>query len=423
MLLMASLPFDMFYSHLILVSFAIHTLIHLNKNAIKPVFKIRTLMLQSVFFITALSTIYAINKPAAFDEWGKHIAIFIFPLVFCLNPLDLKKYRHRLLMCFALVCTATIAYLYLDALMVIKHYQLPLKALFSGAFTNHNFSQPIDMHATFFSMQIAVSLVYILSVLIKERASLKKMLYLVCAGILTAGLIQLSSKSVFIALIVTIDAALPYFLLVGKRRIKYMAVIASITVLAVLVIFNSNVFRERYFNELKVDLSKTAQGSATDSRLARWDVAIGLIGKAPVIGYGAGSEMGLLHEEFFNKKLFNSYLNGLNAHSEYLSLLLKSGIIGLLVYLATLAFGFNIAFRQKDILLFTFITLIAIVSLSEDLFDVDKGTCFYAFFFAFFVFSNEDSESNLTPVGKIETLAIKNKNNFRLNTEELKLTQ
>ncbi len=57
------------------------------------------------------------------------------------------------------------------------------------------------------------------------------------------------------------------------------------------------------------------------------------------------------------------------------------------------------------------------------MFDVDKGTCFYAFFFAFFVFSNEDSESNLTPVGKIETLAIKNKNNFRLNTEELKLTQ
>src|ERR1700690_3234615 len=77
MLLMASLPFDRFYSHLILISFAIHTLIHLKKSEIKPVFKLRTIVLQSVFFITVLSTIYTTNKTEAFNEWGKHITIFL----------------------------------------------------------------------------------------------------------------------------------------------------------------------------------------------------------------------------------------------------------------------------------------------------------------------------------------------------------
>src|SRR6185437_11542387 len=118
MALLASLPFNMFYSHLILASYTIHTLIHLDRRSIKPLLNWRMLALQSVFIVTVLSTIYAVNKHDAFDEWGKRITVLIFPIVFCLNPLDIKKYRPQLLMVFALVCTATIIYLYIDALIV-----------------------------------------------------------------------------------------------------------------------------------------------------------------------------------------------------------------------------------------------------------------------------------------------------------------
>jgi O-antigen ligase len=423
LLLMASLPFDMFYSHIILISFAIHTLIHLNKNTIKPIFTVGTLILQSVFFITVLSTIYSINKPAAFDEWGKHIVIFLFPLLFCLNPLDLKKYRPRLLTAFALVCTATVIYLYFDAIIVIKHYQLPFKTLFSDAFTNHNFSEPIAMHATFFSMQLAVALVYVLSVLVNETILYKKLFFLICSAILTAGLIQLSSKSVFAALIIAVNVALPYFLLTGARRIKYIVAAVFVTALAVVVIFNSNAFRKRYITELRQDISKQTGVGSTDSRLARWNVATGLIVKAPILGYGAGSEMGLLHEAFFKNKLYNSYLNGLNAHNQYLSFLIKSGIVGLLVYLATLAFGFKISFRQKDTLFFTFMALIAIVSLSEDFLDVDKGTFFYAFFFSFFVFSNEAKSRGFLRAEQPKALIKEKNESFRPEVEDLPLAR
>jgi len=126
-------------------------------------------------------------------------------------------------------------------------------------------------------------------------------------------------------------------------------------------------------------------GQTTDTRLARWRVSYGLIKRSPVIGYGAGSEIGLLQDGFYSHKLYNSYLNKLNTHSEYLSFLLKSGIIGLFIYLGTLAFGFRAALRNKNIFFFTFMLLIAVVSLSENLLDVDKGIIFYAFFFTFFV--------------------------------------
>jgi len=384
LLLMASLPFDMFYSHIILISYAIHTLINLNKGAFKRLADKRILILQSVFLVTLLSTIYTFNSHEAFQAWGAQITIFLIPIVFFLNPFDINKYRSQLLMGFALVCTATIAYLFIDALITIRHYHLPIIVLFSGAFTNHNFSEPINIHATFFSMQLVIAMVVLLSVIIKETGNFKKLFYLLCCTVLLAGIIQLSSKSIFVVLAVTINVVLPYFLLTGKKRLHFFITSMVLTVLIASAILASNNFRERYVTSLSDDLSQSVPGQITDTRLARWRVSFELIKRSPVIGYGAGAEIGLLQDGFYNHRLYNSYLNKLNTHSEYLSFLLKSGIIGLVIYLATLVFGFRAAFRKNDVIFFTFMLLIAAVSLSENLLDVDKGIIFYAFFFAFF---------------------------------------
>ena len=400
MLLMASLPFDRFYSHIILISYAIHTLIHLKKGDVKRVFNLQTLLLQSVFLVTVLGTIYTHTPGEAFTEWGKQITIFIFPVFFCLNPLDLKKYKPQLLLAFALICTTTVVYLFADVFKTMHHYHLPYGAMFSGAFTNHNFSEPIDMHATFFSMQIVLSLTCLLTLLIKERSVSKRLFYFICSVILAAGLLQLCSKSALLAFLVIVNFAIPWFMLKGVGRRRFVLVSISLTLLLFAGILRSGTFRERFINELTLDLSKPTAGETEDGRLARWDVAARLIKQAPVFGYGSGSEIGLLQDAFYLKKLYNSYLNRLNVHGQYLSFLLKTGILGLLIYLATLAFGFRIAFKQKDLFFFAFMMLIAIVSLSENLLDVDKGIFFYAFFFSFFAFSAESLKKDVLNHGK-----------------------
>jgi len=347
-------------------------------------------MLQSVFFITVLSTFYSINRHEGFNDWGKQIVIFLFPVFFCLNPLDIKKYRPQLLLSFALVCTITIIYLYADAFVTIRYYQLPLSTIISGAFINHNFAQPIDMHATFFSMQLVIALVCMISTLIKEKNRYTSIFYLVCSIILTAGLIQLSSKSVLMVLLIVINIAVPYFVFQDARRWKYVLFSASLSLVLISGVLYSGAFRERFLNEFQVDLSKATANETSDGRLARWQVITELITKKPIIGYGTGSEMELLQDAFYKHKLYNSYLSKLNAHNEYLSMLLKSGIIGFLVYTATLIWGFSMSLKRKDLLFFTFILLVAIVSLSENVLDVDKGIFFYASFYSFFSFSTEE---------------------------------
>lgn len=387
MLLLLSLPFNLFYSHLFLIGLALHTIIQIRKTTIKPLLTRANFALAAVFFVTLLSIIYTTNKPQAFTELGRQVTILLIPLIFCFNPLDLKKYRHNFFIVFSLGCTITISYLFLQALFTIKYYHLPLKALASPAFTNHNFSEPLEIHATFFSMQIAVALVYLLYVFVQETVRAYKFFWLICCGILAMGILQLSSKSIFIALLLIINIALPWFMLKGRSRFRFMAISTALFIVVMAGIYTRDTFKERYVTELKKDLSQSTDAELTDPRLARWSVAISVGAQSPVIGHGAGTEIGLLKDPFFDHQFYRSYLAGLNAHNQFISFFIKSGIVGLLAYLCVLAFGIRAAVAKRDLLLMAFMVIITAVSFSENFLDVDKGIFFYSVFFSLLMFS------------------------------------
>ncbi len=389
LLLLVSLPFDFFYSHIILISFCLHTLIHLKKADVKPILTWRILLLQSIFVLTLIGSTYTVYQNQAFTDLGRQVVILIFPIAFCLNPLNLNKYRPQLLLGFSLCCTATVAYLYLDAVRVIHYYHMPFKAIFSRLFTNHNFSEPIGMHATFFSLQIGIALVYLFTVWLKQTERNPKLFYAFCCAVLMAGLIQLSSKSVFAIIFMMVGFLLPFYLMSGRRRVVFLTTSFAVSIVIALAIFNVGAFKERYLSSFSNDLSRKPLNEVADSRLSRWRVSFGLIRQSPVIGHGSGSEVALLRESFYQHQLYDSFLNRLNSHNEYLSLWLKGGIGALLVYLLTLAYGFKKAVGATDIIFLTFMLLITVVSLSENIFDVDKGTMFYGFFFSFFTFSRK----------------------------------
>jgi O-antigen ligase len=85
--------------------------------------------------------------------------------------------------------------------------------------------------------------------------------------------------------------------------------------------------------------------------------------------------------------MYGPYLASLNAHNQYLSFTINSGVIGLVIYLTTIGWGFWQSIKKKDIILLSFLTLVTVVSFSEDLLDVNKGIFIYAFFFPFLIMS------------------------------------
>jgi O-antigen ligase len=245
------------------------------------------------------------------------------------------------------------------------------------------------MHATYLSMLLYLSIVFCLFRLVKNKSRNTTLFYLTCSLIQLAGIIQLGSKSVIVALLITIITGFPLLVLEKSQRVRFLTKTLLISASLATFVLSLKVFRERYLIALKDDLYENRGIVEINGRFDRWSTAVELIRKAPIFGTGSGSELILLRNLYFEKKMYVSYLLSLNAHNQYLSFLINSGFVGLLVYLSTIGWGLWRSIRNRDILSFSFMLLLVVVSLSEDLLDVNKGIFFYAFFFPFFALSSK----------------------------------
>ena len=381
-----TLPFNYFYSEIILVSFAIHTLIHLKTAYLKTLFSREVGVLVSIYLLGGVSVLYSSDKPEALNIATRQLAILLMPVLFALNGIDLEKYRLKLFAFFIITCTGTIIYLYIDAFHTLAYFHLPAADLFTLAFMNHNFSLPIELHATYLSMYVSFSIIVLTYMLILEKRKRLKYLYIGCLFILTLGMLQLSSRSVFIALLLVINTVFPFLVFKGKARNRFMLVSLLLSGIIFFTILNIDSFTVRYISELKKDLTqKVDLVEINEPRMARWKVTLELIKRSPIIGYGLGSEKKMLKEKYFEEKLYSSYLNEFNTHNEYLSFLLKTGIAGLALFLYVLYVGFAAAWHKRDALFMSFMILISIVCISENLLDLNKGIFFYSFFFSLFL--------------------------------------
>lgn len=364
------------------------------------VFNRQTLILSSVFLLNIICLAWSPDKKEGVSYILRQLAVFLFPLVLSATGIDLTANRKKLLQVFGFSLVFVIFYLYADAIRIILYYKMPVKSLLSQAFINHNFSGPIGLHATYLSLFVATAATAFLYFLITETNRNRQILYGISLLILFAGLIQLSSRSVLISFLLTTAFLFPFFIPKGRKRSLFIVVVLACSLISLIGIIKVDSLKKRYVAELKTDLTqKSINNDLIESRVTRWKVILPLVWQSPVIGHGTGAEKKLLQESYFTNKLYNSYLNELNTHNQYLKLWLETGIIGLLVFLFTLAWGIVIAVKRRDILFLSFMIMVAIACFSENMLDVNKGIFFYAFFFSFFIKESKPGKENLRFTG------------------------
>ena len=382
---LVALPFDHFYSEWLLIIFCLHTCLYVRKERLQNVFNKNILIVCSVFLLSVLGIAFSSYRQPGVEDAVQQLALMLLPVFLTLTNLDLDKYKWPLLELFGITCTVIILYLYFQVYKSIRYFGLPISSVFSKAFLNQNFTSPVGVHATYFAMYVLLS-VCIFLFLYYRNATPGRSMYLLFTIILFAGLIQLSSRAPFIAATIIVMFIIPAFLLQGRSRLTFLLTAAIVSVSLFLIIDNVHSLKKRYVDDLENDLSDYQDpGDLTESRLMRWNLEWQLVEKSPVIGYGTGSEEYILKEKYFDNKFYRSFLLGLNAHNQYLSFLLNTGFVGLVLYLFILYSAIKVAFKSNDFLLMSFVTALIIVSLSENILDVSKGVLFYSFFFSLFL--------------------------------------
>jgi len=270
---------------------------------------------------------------------------------------------------------------------------------------NHPFSAPIGLHATYFSLYIGISLVTFIWLMVRSHNSLVRWCYALASLVLLAAILQLAARAVGISLLIILNGILPFWLMKGRMRRNFLFVSLSFTLLSFIAVVSNENLHNRYLVQLEEDLRGDAgEKENPEPRMARWYCAWELIRASPWIGYGTGMEVGLLKEKYAAHELYDSYAHELNAHNQFLSFLLKAGIPGGLLYMGVLVMGFLQAFRLKDPFLGSFLVMVACVSFSENILDVNKGIFFFSFFFSFFfcrvepIFVRHYGNKNTLPV-------------------------
>ncbi len=381
----ALLPYDRFYSELVLVSLLLHTLIHFRRTDLYRLNWYPSFFPAGIFLVTLTAMAWTGFATEALHTCERQLSLLLFPLIFLIHPFDYKRYTQQVLFAMALSCSVALVYLYHFAFGIIRFNHLPLRALFSNAFINHNFSAPIDMHATYFSMYIALAATGLVTCIRDTQNKAWRWLYGAMLILLCAGLLQLSSRAVLIAMAIVVNMVMPFWLSTVKQRKIFFVAVLLLSGFIALLFSRMEDLHTRFVVELKEDLTQNSiRNNTLEPRAVRWQRAWELVKAAPVTGHGSGSEVPLLKEIYFRDKLYNSYLNQLNAHNQYLSQMIQAGIIGLLVLLAVFITGFRYALQNRDLCFCSFLVLTATVCFSENILDANKGIFFFAFFYSLF---------------------------------------
>jgi O-antigen ligase len=382
------LPFDFFYSQLALVGFAVFTLIQCNKKMLLGFEAKPLLIIGSLYLLNWIGILYSPDKKEALSIAGRQSALILLPLLLGLHGALLRQYRNKLILVYSIGVSVVVAFLFVQAFRAALFNHLPIIAIVRPAFTNHHFTAPIGLHATYMAIFVALAFAGF-ACCWPFVTGWRRWLLIACMLLLLAGLLQLASRAVMVAMLVIIGFVLPYFLAPTGRRSRVMLV--SLALLAVLAvgIWQIGSFKDRYINDLQVDLnSQLLQNELVEPRMERWLAGLEIVRNAPVLGHGSGAEYKLLMDKYFEKKMYSSYLNEFNAHSQYLYFLICYGIFGLLLFLFVLCWGFRAAFKARDALFVSFMVLIAVVAISENVLNLNKGVFFCSFFFSFFILVN-----------------------------------
>jgi O-antigen ligase len=393
---LAFLPFTMQYSELALIGFGLFTLVNIRVKRLSLLLNKQVLILTSFYALTLIGMLYSPDITEALNVSGRQLAIILFPLLFVLNDIDLNKYKNSLLQIFGLSCVVALLYLYGVAFYSIYHNHLPAGTLFTAGYMNHYFSLPIQLHATYLSMYATFAVVIFLYFFQQHKNIRSRIFYSFCILVLLAGIIQLSARMPLLALLFIVVIIFPAFLFKAKKRTGFLIGAIALIALSSLVIYNIDSYKTRYVGELKNDIGiDTLNVEFTEPRVIRWSGEMEVIKRSPFIGFGSGSEKGLLHKMFVEKQLYIAANRYFNSHNQYLSYWLNLGIPGLLCYLFVLCYGFWLALKARDTLFCGFMIIISMVSFSENILFLNKGIFFYSFFISlFFLFPKNNNIVN-----------------------------
>jgi len=340
------------------------------------------------FFIPILiGYVYATNFEKGLSEAIKNVFYLLVPIVILRKDL---KYKELLFWSSkGLIYGSVVSMVLLLSINLYNFYisELPISKLLSYNYTSLSFVSPLkDMHPFYLGTYYLFMLILLWQPIIKIKKGFKvaiTTLTIIC-------LVFINSRNIFFIgmLLLTIS------LFKSVKPLKSLVILGSIIGVFLLV---KPVLKDTYlYNKLSkgtlweltdnVATNNTDSKKLSDSRMARWKVALELIRERPILGYGTSSEKQILEKRYTEKGMRISANQRFDAHNQYLSYSLQYGFVGLFFIFIFFISNLRRSLFKKHFLLFTFVLILSCACLTENYLTRNMGINFVALFITILYF-------------------------------------
>jgi O-antigen ligase len=335
------------------------------------------------FILTAGSLIWDDQPFSSLKPLEKYVGFLFLPLFITAMPKLSEQAMKRSLIIF--VCSTLIVLL----ICFVKSAKEYTESGDYRVFHYHYLSQQMELNAIYLALyccfSIVILLYYFFIVPESKTGRYKAIALLLCLG-LAGSIILLSAKMVIAILALVIISILLYIGFLKKRFLKSAILIFVICATGVVMINQIHYIKWRIgVTELKKYKGPDDNQNGLAVRQMIWESTVELIREKPLVGFGIQSASKELVEKYHEKNFELGIAQEYNAHNTYLQTGLHCGIMGIAVLLLLLGALVREALLQRNFFLFFFLLVVVPQSITESMFEVQKGIIFFVVFSSLFV--------------------------------------
>ena len=341
----------------------------------------------SVFLLEFAGLFYTHHLFVGWKQMESKATLVAIPFILCAGPfVDRAGYR-QLLSAYCLLLAGVCLYC-LSMAVVEYHWQKDLNVFFY-----HQLTSSVSVNAVFFSGYVLVALLFLL---FSPDRPFARGLRIALILFFTATMVLLSSRLLLVLLIVIFMVYLTGHYRLKMKTIQALVVSLLIVLGTAVLAFTDNPVSRRCRDLVmgqtqtppaqaashpQLDRLPSSSFNSINFRLMTWRYAFEILHehKAWVFGVSGGDSQALLDQKYLDAGMSQGYL-GYNFHNEYIEVLVRSGFLGVGIFMICLVMLIGAARSAATPTAVFTITLLLLLYGTESALEMQHGLFLFAFF-------------------------------------------
>lgn len=355
--------------------------------------RLYTLLFASLYVVYVIGMAYSSNLSYGLFDLEVKMSLFIFPIIFASlsDEVFSPVITRRVLMAFVVGVFTSMVLCYSVAV-----YNFSRDGLVE-AFYYSNLS--VLIHPSYLALYVCFAIAILLYFNIRSWHSSRLMKILSFGLILLFELfvVMLSSKAGILSLIIVIALYASYIIFSERKYLQgfLSGGVLTISFMILFFLFPASSARFEQTREVleQADVGRAEVANSTGERIMIWYYSFEITNENFFFGVGTGDVKDRLLDKYVEKGMNNALELELNAHNQYIQILVALGILGMITLMLNILLPALYSIEKKHLLYFIFLFLIAFNLLFESMLETQAGVVFYAFFNAYLFAIKKDPAS------------------------------